>query len=52
MKNGRMWEESGWNLGEIWEGSVRKKDSIWEACGKVEAEEASGRHLEGRSQKT
>ena len=42
---GCIWKASGKHLGDIWGG-------IWEAFGVVEAKEASGRHLEGRSHKT
>ena len=43
---GGIWESSGSPLGSICLGV------IWESFGGLEAEEASGRHLEVRSQKS
>ena len=51
-----MEETSGEHLGGIWEASGRHLGGIWEALGsrlgEFEAEEASGRHLEAKSQKS
>ena len=46
-----MEETSGEHLGAFWEASGRDLGVIWEAFGGLEAEEASGRHLEVRSHK-
>ena len=53
---GGTMEEQSWrrHLESIWEASVRHLGGIWEAFGnhlrELEAEEASGRHLEAKSQ--
>ena len=49
--SGSIWELSERHLGEIWEAFGRHLGVIREAFGGLEAEEASGRHLEVRSQK-
>ena len=46
-----MEETSGEHLGAFWEASGRDLGVIWEAFGGLEAQEASGRHLEVRSHK-
>ena len=47
-----MEETSGEHLGAFWEASGSHLGVIWETFGGLEAEEASGRHLEVRSHKT
>ena len=48
---GDSWRAYGSHLGGIWEAFGRHLGVIWEAFGGLEAEEASGRHLEVRSHK-